>query len=226
MENIKLEYKSTFESPIRFCNLGENHPDNYYMNKCRIILNNLFDKESYKILNRGGGGGGGQGCGYVWNSYEYIEDFIQKEIVITVTHDGNKVDIEIHYDKSNFSQKFIEIMEEKIKGEFLDDQTVYTKIIQTEMEDINDENYTHYRDYINEIFNYFNKPNYQFCNTTNSSELFKCIYVNNYQINNYDIKVKIIVSRFVIYIYIDAYNNNLNKIGFDIIDFENYFKII
>jgi hypothetical protein len=65
MENIKLEYKSTFYSPIRFCNLGKNHPDNYYMNKCRIILNNLFDKESYKILNTGGIG---QGCGYVWDN--------------------------------------------------------------------------------------------------------------------------------------------------------------
>jgi hypothetical protein len=219
MENIKLEYKSTFYSPIRFCNLGENHPDNYYMNKCRVILNNLFDKESYKILNREGGGGGGQGYGYVWNSYEYIEDFIQKEIVITVTHDANEVDIEIHYDKSNFSQKYIENIKEKIKGTFLDDQTVYTKIIQIGMEDIND---IHYRDYIIKIFNYFNKPNYQFSNTTNSSELFKWIYVNNYQINNYDIKVKIIVSQSIIYIYVDAYNNNLNKIGFDIIDFEKY----
>jgi len=187
MENIKLEYKSTFESPIRFCHLGENHPDNYYMNKCNIILNNLFDKESYKIINREGGGGGGQGTGYIWNSYEYIEDFTQKEIVITVTHDANKVDIKIHYDKSNFSQEFIETIEEKIKVKFLDDQTVYTKSIHTEIKDIND---AYYRDYVINIFNYFSKANYHLCNTMNSSELFKLIYINNYQINNYDIKIK------------------------------------
>lgn len=134
MENIKLDYKSTFESPIRFCHLGEYHPDNYYMNKCTVLFDNLFDKEFYKI-EKIQGGGGGQGCGYIFNAYKYIENFIEKEIVITVTHSGNEVDIEINYDKSNLSQKFIETMEEKIKDRFLNDQTVYTKKIYAEIKD-------------------------------------------------------------------------------------------
>jgi hypothetical protein len=216
MENIKLKYKSTFESPIRFCRLGEYHPDNYYMNKCTLLFDNLFDKEFYKIEKIEGGGGGGQGCGYVWNAYKYIEDFIEKEIVITVTHTGNEVDIEIDYHKSNLSQKFIESIEEKIKDRFLNDQTVYIQKIYADIKDFD----------VIKIFNYFNNSNYRFCNTENEFCMFSTTYINNYQINNYDIKIQIILSEYVIYIYIDGFNNNLNKIGFEIEDFENYIKNI
>lgn len=221
MENIKLEYKSTFESPIIFFHLGENHPDNYYMNKCILILNHLSEKELYKLECIERGGGGGQGCGYVWNAYKYMEDSIEKEILLTVTHDANEVYIEINYDESNLSKKFIETIKEKIKDLFFNNQTVYTNIIHTEIKDIKDK---YYENYVIKILNYFDKHNYHFCNTKTEKNLFNTIYTNHYQINNYDIKIIIIVSDSVIYIYIDGFNNNLDKIGFQIEDFENYLK--
>jgi hypothetical protein len=217
MENT--EYKSTFKSPIRFCHLGENHPDNYYMNKCTLLLDNLFDKEFYKIKMIDGGGGGGQGSGYVWNTYKYTEDFIEKEISITVDHSGNEVQIIINYIKSNLSQKFIEEINKKIKDRFLNDQTVYTKIIPTKIKDFND---IYYTNYVINFFNYFDKHNYYFCNSETKSYQFDITHINLYQNNNYDIKTQIIVSEYVIYIYIDGFNNNLDKIGFEIKDFENY----
>ena len=71
-------------------------PDNYYLDKCTMILDSIFKniKCDLKEIDYGGGGGQGGG-GYVWIAYEYFENEIKKDICITVIHDGLNIEVEI-----------------------------------------------------------------------------------------------------------------------------------
>ena len=72
MSIIKFITKKEFnrDSPLS--------PDNYYLNECVEILDNIFNdmKCELKEIDGGGGGcqGGCQGGGYVWVAFEYLEN--------------------------------------------------------------------------------------------------------------------------------------------------------
>jgi hypothetical protein len=102
-------------SIIKFTTKGFNKgspvsPDNYYLEQCDIILYGIFKNINCELKEINGGGGGGQGCGWVWTAYEYFEDKIKKDIVISVTHDGLDIEIDIRCDKTK----------QNILNEFLD----------------------------------------------------------------------------------------------------------
>ena len=64
-------------------------PDNYYLDKCTMILDSIFKNIKCDLKEIDGGGG------YVWIAYEYFENEIKKDICITVIHDGLDIEVDI-----------------------------------------------------------------------------------------------------------------------------------
>jgi hypothetical protein len=80
-------------------------PDNYYLNKCAMILDSIFKNIKCDLKEIDGGGGG-----YVWIAYEYFENEIKKDICIIVTHDGLDIEVEILCDDKKYDilNKFLD----------------------------------------------------------------------------------------------------------------------
>jgi hypothetical protein len=219
-----LKFNYTFLSPIKFSCLDNFGPDDYYMQKCSFLINFIFDKDKNKIEQIDGGAGGGQGSSFIWLSFEYFEDNVNKEFILSVSNDGNEINIKIDYEKSNLMEKYINNLEEKLKDKFLCDQTIFTKKIYTQKKDINS---NYYDILVKKIFNYFdNIDNCHLINSLSENQLWENKYIKKYNINNYEVEIKIISTEGIIYIFINGFKNNLDKIGFNIKEFENFIKII
>jgi hypothetical protein len=83
-------------------------PDNYYLNECVMILDNIFKNIKCDLKEIDGGGGGGQGGGYVWVAFEYLENKITKNICISVMHDALDVEVDISCDDKIILNKFLD----------------------------------------------------------------------------------------------------------------------
>jgi len=216
------KYEYTFKSPIEFCFLSKINPCNYYMEKCNILINKIFDKD-IKIIESGEGGR--HDDGYIWNTYRYIEESIQINFCLMISHENDDINFKLDYVESKLILLFIENLVENLKDRFLNEQTIYTKVIKTNIKNMDDEYYVNNMIKIN---NYFKKPTFikKFINRsyTLNTPIIYFLYNKDYLIDNYDIQIQVIVSEYIIHIYIDSFNNILSKIGFDIEDFENYLK--
>jgi hypothetical protein len=222
MESILFYFENfeyNFKSPIEFCFLSKINPGNYYMEKCHLLIENIFNKEINKIKITESGEGGRENEGYIWNAYKYIEDSIEISFCLTVSYENNDINIKLNYVKSNLMLLFLETLEENLKDCFLNERTIYTKVIKTNIKNMED---IYYANHMVEIYKYFNKPNFQKRTTTLDASNKSFLYNRDYIINNYDIQVQVIVSENIIYIYIDGFKNKLSQIGFNIEDFENY----
>jgi hypothetical protein len=118
-----------FKSKLIFDSNNDIQPDNYYLNE---IIDLLHKTCKNKKINIGfepcdGGGTGGQGCGNVWNAYEYYFNNIKKIILISSTHVGLDIEIEINIiedlekndylnykEMDNYAIQIIEIIKNKI----------------------------------------------------------------------------------------------------------------
>jgi hypothetical protein len=216
------KYEYTFKSPIKFCFLSKINPSNYYMEKCNVLIDKIFNKD-IKIIESGEGGR--HDDGYIWNTHKYVDDSIQINFCLIISHENNDIKIKLDYVESKLMLLFIENLVENLKDRFLNEQTIYTKIIKTNIKNMDDEYYVNNMIKIN---NYFKKPIFvkKFINRsyTLNTPIIYFLYTKDYLIDNYDIQVQVIVSEYIIHIYIDSFNNKLNKIGFDMEDFENYLK--
>jgi hypothetical protein len=192
------------------------------MEKCNILINKIFHKD-IKIIESGEGGR--HDDGYIWNTYKYIDDSIQINFCLMISHENDDIKFKLDYVESKLILLFIENLVENLKDRFLNEQTIYTKVIKTNIKNMDDEYYVNNMIKIN---NYFKKPTFikKFINKsyTLNTHIIYFLYNKDYLINNYDIQVQVIVSEYIIHIYIDSFNNKLSKIGFDMEDFENYLK--
>ncbi len=73
-------------------------PDNYYLDECATILEELCKYKKYNLRIIDGGGYGGQWNGNVWIAYEYFESEIKKEIILSITHDALDIEIKINFE--------------------------------------------------------------------------------------------------------------------------------
>ena len=83
-------------------------PDNYYIDECVKILDNIFNGMKCELKEIDGGGGGGQGGGYVWVAFEYLENQITKNICIKVTYEVLDVEVKISCDDKHILNKFLD----------------------------------------------------------------------------------------------------------------------
>ena len=102
MSIIKFITKKEFnrDSPLS--------PDNYYLNECVEILDNIFNGMKCELKEIDGGGGGCQGGGYVWVAFEYLENQITKDVCINVMHDGLDIEVNIYCDDKIILNKFLD----------------------------------------------------------------------------------------------------------------------
>lgn len=142
-----------------------------------------------------------------------------------ISHENDDIKFKLDYVESKLILLFIENLVENLKDRFLNEQTIYTKVIKTNIKNMDDEYYVNNMIKIN---NFFKKPTFikKFINRsyTLNTPIIYFLYNKDYLIDNYDIQVQVIVSEYIIHIYINSFNNILSKIGFDIEDFENYLK--
>jgi len=102
MSIIKFITKKEFnrDSPLS--------PDNYYLNECVAILDNIFNGMKCELKEIDGGGGGCQGGGYVWVAFEYLENQITKDVCIKVMHEALDVEVKIYCDDKIILNKFLD----------------------------------------------------------------------------------------------------------------------
>lgn len=95
-------------------------PDDYYLEKCIEILKELSKNKEYVLREIDGGGYGGQGCGNLWIAYEYFENEIKKEIIVSVTYEDILIVIKINFENNCENEndillrEFINILKTKL----------------------------------------------------------------------------------------------------------------
>lgn len=109
-----------FITNISFNKNSSISPDNYYLVKCIEILEELSKNKECDLKEIDGGGYGGQGSGNVWIAYEYFENKIKKEIIISVTYEDIHIVIQINFENNCENendillQEFINILKTKL----------------------------------------------------------------------------------------------------------------
>ena len=224
MESILFYYEkfeSSFKSPIEFCFLSKINQGEYYMERSNVLINKLFDNDINKIRIMESGEGGRKNEGYIWNAYKYIEDLTEIKFCLTISYEDNDIKFQLYYVESKLMILFIEVLVNNLKENFLNERTIYTKVIKKNIKDREDK---YYVDQMFKIYNYFNKNHFQQKTITLDTSIKSFLYNRDYIINNYNIQVQVIVCEYIIYIYIDGFKNKLSTIGFNIEDFENDLK--
>ena len=95
-------------------------PDDYYLGECIEILEELSKNKECILREIDGGGYGGQGSGNVWIAYEYFENEIKKEIIVSVTYEDIHIVIKINFENNCKNEndillrEFINILKTKL----------------------------------------------------------------------------------------------------------------